>query len=120
MKTLVMTGGTSGLGKEAARIIAETPGKRLILGARGGTAAQGETLAADLSSLASVRTFAQAVIGKLAGSPIDVLALNARAQFADLSRRPRALKRRSPSITSLITCCCGFCFRTWPGGEPRS
>ena len=120
MKTVVMTGGTSGLGKEAARIIAETSGKRLILGARGGTAAQGETLALDLSSLASVRTFAQAVIGNLQARRLTCWCLMpARSSPISASGRPRALKRCSPSITSLITCCCGFCFRTWPG-EPRS
>ena len=90
---------------------------------RGGTAAQGVPLALDLSSLASVRTFAQTVIGKLAVSPIDVLVLNAGAQVTDLGQRTaEGLKRRLPSITSLITCRCGFCPRALihsPFAEPR-
>jgi NAD(P)-dependent dehydrogenase (short-subunit alcohol dehydrogenase family) len=87
MKTVVMTGGTRGLGREASRIIAETKGTQLLLGARSATMTQGEALALDLSSLSSVQMFARAVSDKLGSSPIDALVLNAGAQFGNLNRR---------------------------------
>jgi NAD(P)-dependent dehydrogenase (short-subunit alcohol dehydrogenase family) len=46
-----------------------------------------ELLPLDLSSLAQVRAFAAAVLGRLDGEPIDMLILNAGAQFLNTSAR---------------------------------
>jgi NAD(P)-dependent dehydrogenase (short-subunit alcohol dehydrogenase family) len=73
VKTVVMTGGTTGLGKVAAQRFAAAPETLLVVGSR--TAGPG-TLPLDLTRLASVREFAEAV-----GAPgIDVLVLNAGTQ----------------------------------------
>ena len=82
-----MTGGTSGLGREAAEIIAQAEGIRLLLGVRSDTMQVGESLALDLASLSSVRAFARAVSDQLAGTPIDAMVLNAGAQFGNLHHR---------------------------------
>jgi NAD(P)-dependent dehydrogenase (short-subunit alcohol dehydrogenase family) len=87
MKTIVMTGGTAGLGEIAARSIAQAPGIRLIIGARRNVVGNAETIALDLSRLASVREFAQAVIAKLGDADIDGLVLNAGTQFPTGDRR---------------------------------
>jgi NAD(P)-dependent dehydrogenase (short-subunit alcohol dehydrogenase family) len=81
MKTIIMTGGTSGLGEIAARTIGEAPNIRLIIGARRSAAGKVETIPLDLTRLASVREFAQAVIEKLGDTEIDGLVLNAGTQF---------------------------------------
>lgn len=86
-KTVVITGGNTGIGKETARELARM-GARVVIGARNvskGEAAADEirnetggrvdVLALDLASFASIRTFASEV---LATCPrIDVLILNA-------------------------------------------
>ena len=87
MKTIVMTGGTSGLGAVAAQQIAGTPGMRLVLGARLGSQSAIETLPLDLSRLSSVREFAQGVIQELGDKLIDGLVLNAGTQFPNLEQR---------------------------------
>jgi NAD(P)-dependent dehydrogenase (short-subunit alcohol dehydrogenase family) len=88
MKTFVMTGGTSGLGRVAARRISGEPDTRLLLGARSGArAGAGETWPLDLSRLASVREFARAVEGELGAAEIDGLVLNAGAQFSHVNGR---------------------------------
>jgi len=87
MKTIVMTGGTSGLGAVAAQHIAGTPGMRLVLGARLGSQSAIETLPLDLSRLSSVREFAQGVIQELGDKLIDGLVLNAGTQFPNLEQR---------------------------------
>lgn len=79
MKTVVMTGGTAGLGQVAAQGIGAVPDTRLLLGAR--TAGTASPL--DLSRLASVREFAQA----LDATRIDVLILNAGIQSATSGNR---------------------------------
>jgi NAD(P)-dependent dehydrogenase (short-subunit alcohol dehydrogenase family) len=81
MKTIIMTGATSGLGRVAARAIAEAPDTRLIIGARRSAAGRIEHLPLDLTRLASVREFARAVIEKLGDIEIDGLVLNAGTQF---------------------------------------
>ena len=87
MKTIVMTGGTSGLGAVAAQQIAGTPGMRLVLGARLGSQSAIETQPLDLSRLSSVREFAQGVIQELGDKLIDGLVLNAGTQFPNLEQR---------------------------------
>jgi hypothetical protein len=72
-----MTGGTSGLGAVAAKIILRSKNLRLLLGSRGGIISGAETVPVDLASLKSVRHFSEEVIRRLEGSFIDVLILNA-------------------------------------------
>jgi NAD(P)-dependent dehydrogenase (short-subunit alcohol dehydrogenase family) len=86
MTTIVMTGGTSGLGQVAADRLLATPATRLLLGTRrpGPPAAAAETLPLDLTRLDSVRSFAAAVSERLGATPIDALVLNAgRSGHAD-------------------------------------
>jgi NAD(P)-dependent dehydrogenase (short-subunit alcohol dehydrogenase family) len=87
MKTVVMTGGTSGLGEYAAQRISQTQGVRLLLGARGAVPSKIETFPLDLARLESVREFAEAVTETLGDTPIDVLVLNAGTQFGNLNQR---------------------------------
>jgi NAD(P)-dependent dehydrogenase (short-subunit alcohol dehydrogenase family) len=77
MTTIVMTGGTSGLGQVAASRLLATPGTRLLLGARRPGPPEAETIPLDLAYLASVRSFAAAVGERLGTDPIDTLVLNA-------------------------------------------
>jgi NAD(P)-dependent dehydrogenase (short-subunit alcohol dehydrogenase family) len=77
MSTIVMTGGTSGLGKTAVRRIAAARGARLLLGARGPGPADVQTLPLDLASLSSVRDFASAVGDRIGDTGINALVLNA-------------------------------------------
>jgi NAD(P)-dependent dehydrogenase (short-subunit alcohol dehydrogenase family) len=78
MTTIVMTGGTSGLGQVAASRLLATPATRLLLGARRpDPTAAAETLPLDLTRLDSVRAFAAAVSQRLGTTPIDALVLNA-------------------------------------------
>jgi NAD(P)-dependent dehydrogenase (short-subunit alcohol dehydrogenase family) len=85
--TIVMTGGTSGLGEVAAQQIANTPGMRLVLGARRASQSAIETLPLDLARLASVREFAQGVIEELGDGLINGLVLNAGTQFPNIDQR---------------------------------
>ncbi len=87
-RRIVVTGANSGTGKEAALRLAEA-GASVVLGVR--TVAKGETAAAeiraanpaadvevrelDLADLASVRTFAERIVGE--DRPVDVLVNNA-------------------------------------------
>ena len=94
MKTIVITGGNSGLGLETAKLLAQDKNNRLILGCRNQLKAQVavdevkmisgnsnvQTLALDLSSFASIRHFAQEV--DTLTKTIDVLACNAGLQIA--------------------------------------
>jgi len=87
---IVMTGATAGIGKAAAAELLQRDGTRVIIGARGAAAAAptGATvLPLDLASLASVRHFADAVVARLAGAPIDALVLNAGGQRPDTRAR---------------------------------
>jgi NAD(P)-dependent dehydrogenase (short-subunit alcohol dehydrogenase family) len=87
MKTVVMTGGTAGFGAIAAKRISDTPDTKLILGARDTTNSSFEVLRLDLARLSNVRSFAQALTKKLGGTKIDVLILNAGAQFGNTKHR---------------------------------
>lgn len=84
---VVMTGGTSGLGRFAAQRIAAAPNTRLIVGARRPYSGPGESLPLDLARLSSVREFAATVETSLAGASIDILVLNAGTQFGNLDAR---------------------------------
>ncbi|WP_405060262.1 SDR family NAD(P)-dependent oxidoreductase [Kribbella sp. NBC_01505] len=77
MKTVVMTGATSGLGAVTARLIAADPEMRLLAGTRGKQVRGAETEQLDLARLASVREFAQKILERLGDTKIDVLLLNA-------------------------------------------
>jgi len=80
-RVVVMTGGSSGLGAEAVKRFSSEPNTRVIVGARGASPEGVEALPLDLSSLESVRTFAGAVEQRLGSTCIDVVVLNAGAQF---------------------------------------
>jgi len=90
MSTVVMTGATSGIGAVAARHIADRLGARILIGARGSghhVPAGAEFLPLDLASLASVRAFAEAVKRRLGEHALDMLVLNAGAQWPNVSHR---------------------------------
>ena len=87
MKTVVMTGGTAGFGAIAAKKISDTPNTKLILGARDTKHSPIDALPLDLARLANVRSFGQALTKKLDGTKIDVLILNAGAQFGNTKHR---------------------------------
>jgi NAD(P)-dependent dehydrogenase (short-subunit alcohol dehydrogenase family) len=87
MKTVVMTGGTAGFGAIAARRIFNTPNTKLILGARDNKNSSIETLPLDLARLSNVRSFVQSLTTKLDGTKIDILIMNAGAQFGNTRHR---------------------------------
>ncbi len=103
-RTVVITGPTSGLGREAAGSFARM-GARIVLVGRDagrleGTAAElrGETpdapirtIVADMSSLASVRAAADRILGS--ESRIDVIVDNAGAMFAERQVTPEGFER---------------------------
>jgi NAD(P)-dependent dehydrogenase (short-subunit alcohol dehydrogenase family) len=87
MKTVVMTGGTAGFGVVAAKRISDTPNTSLILGARDTKNSSIDALPLDLARLSNVRSFTQALRQKLDGTKIDILILNAGAQFGNTKHR---------------------------------
>jgi NAD(P)-dependent dehydrogenase (short-subunit alcohol dehydrogenase family) len=87
METVVMTGGTAGFGAIAAKRISDTPNTKLILGARDTKNSPIDALPLDLARLSNVRSFVQALTKKLDGTKIDVLILNAGAQFGNTKHR---------------------------------
>jgi NAD(P)-dependent dehydrogenase (short-subunit alcohol dehydrogenase family) len=87
MKTIVMTGGTAGIGLAAAQQMRENPDIRLLVGARNQPSAEVEFLPLDLTKLASVRSFAAAVEERLDGASIDGLVLNAGILVSDVHQR---------------------------------
>jgi NAD(P)-dependent dehydrogenase (short-subunit alcohol dehydrogenase family) len=87
MKTAVMTGGTAGFGAVAANRIFNTPNTKLILGARDNKNSSIETLPLDLARLSNVRSFVQSLKRKLNGTKIDILIMNAGAQFGNTRHR---------------------------------
>jgi NAD(P)-dependent dehydrogenase (short-subunit alcohol dehydrogenase family) len=87
METVVMTGGTAGFGAIAAKKISDTPNTKLILGARDTKNSPIDALPLDLARLSDVRSFVQALTKKLDGTKIDVLILNAGAQFGNTKHR---------------------------------
>ena len=111
MNTIVMTGGTSGLGEVAARRFIQTPNTRLLLGARrGGGPLGAETLPLDLTRLENVRSFASAVDRELGPAQINSLVLNAGLLFPnDDTRSADGFEAAFAVIILLITSFCGFC-----------
>ena len=87
LSTIVMTGGTSGLGEVAARRFIQTPNTRLLLGARRGGLLGAETFPLDLMRLESVRSFASTVDRELGPAQIDSLVLNAGLLFPNAGLR---------------------------------
>lgn len=93
MKTIVMTGGTSGFGADVRARLAAEPGTRVLSGSRStaptgpGASAEPDALPLDLARLDSVRAFARAVIDRLDGTRIDALVLNAGLSFRAGDRR---------------------------------
>jgi NAD(P)-dependent dehydrogenase (short-subunit alcohol dehydrogenase family) len=88
MKTIVMTGGTAGIGLAAAEEMRRAPDVRVLVGARGDAPSGVETWPLDLERLASVRGFADKT-GEWLGEArtLDVLVLNAGTQVRDLGQR---------------------------------
>ena len=82
-----MTGGTAGFGAVAAKRIFGTANTKLILGARDNKNPSIETLPLDLASFSNVRSFVQALTKRLAGTKIDILIMNAGAQFGSTEHR---------------------------------
>lgn len=85
MKTIVMTGGTSGFGGLAVNNILKQPETKLILGARSMRVKNEKNLTSlhlDLAKLESVRQFASEVLSGLGNNRIDSLVLNAGLQLA--------------------------------------
>jgi NAD(P)-dependent dehydrogenase (short-subunit alcohol dehydrogenase family) len=87
MRTIVMTGGTSGFGVVTADRIAAAPDTRLVLGTRGIAPDRIESLPLDLVALASVRSFAASVIEWLGDTEINALVLNAGTLNPDVDGR---------------------------------
>jgi NAD(P)-dependent dehydrogenase (short-subunit alcohol dehydrogenase family) len=87
MKTVVMTGGTAGFGAVAAKRISNTPNTKLILGARDNKNSSIEILPLDLARLSNVQSFVQSLTKKLNGTKIDILIMNAGAQFGNTKHR---------------------------------
>jgi NAD(P)-dependent dehydrogenase (short-subunit alcohol dehydrogenase family) len=88
MKSIVMTGGTAGLGLAAVERMRQAPDVRVLVGARGPAPGGVETRPLDLGRLVSVRGFAEGVGAWLGeAGTIDALVLNAGTQVADLSQR---------------------------------
>ena len=83
---IVMTGGTSGIGKFAlASLVHE--GARIFLVARRMGPENVETIDLDLARLASVRAFAAVVHNRVSGNGIDALILNAGVQSRSIDER---------------------------------
>jgi len=79
---VVMTGGTSGFGRLALSRLKDS-NRRIVIGGRGSGPGEVMTLPLDLSSLASVRQFADRVSGEIGHTPIDALILNAGLHSTD-------------------------------------
>src|SRR3984885_7695315 len=87
MKTVVMTGGTAGFGAVAAQRISNRPNTKLILGARDNKNSSIDALPLELARLSNVRSFVQALTKKLDDTKIDILIMNAGAQFGNTRHR---------------------------------
>jgi NAD(P)-dependent dehydrogenase (short-subunit alcohol dehydrogenase family) len=80
MNTIIMTGGTFGLGEATAKRLNAAPDTQLIIGGR-------ETrLPLELASLGSIRQFARQVLDTLGTTRINALVLNAGLSFPTAAR----------------------------------
>lgn len=87
---IVMTGATSGIGAEALNHFAKLDNTKVYVGARGSGRIVPEgtdVLPLDLSSLKSVRSFADNIKQRLGNDKIDSLVLNAGIQVTDNKQR---------------------------------
>lgn len=84
---IVMTGGSRGIGAETLKHLVGQPSTRILLGVRGDTPAGTTGLPLDLSSIASVNNFADAVLAALGSDLIDALVLNAGGQRPNVTQR---------------------------------
>lgn len=84
---IVMTGGTSGIGKAASERLVSTKGVRLAIGARRGGPTGAETLPVELGDLRAVQAFVVAVESWLDGEALDALVLNAGRMGRDVEER---------------------------------
>lgn len=87
---IVMTGATSGIGAEALKHFVKLPDTKVYVGARGSGRIVPEgtdVLPLDLSSLRSVRSFADNIKQRLGETKIDVLILNAAIRATDHDQR---------------------------------
>lgn len=85
-----MTGATSGIGAEALKYFTELPINRVYIGARGTerqVPQRTTVIPLELSSLKSVRDFADKVKQELANAKIDILILNAGIQATDNNQK---------------------------------
>ncbi|NWD04848.1 SDR family NAD(P)-dependent oxidoreductase [Pseudomonas gingeri] len=80
MRTIIMTGGTFGLGQVTAQRLGDSPDTRLIIGGRT------TRLPLELASLDSVRQFARQVVETLGNTKIDALVFNAGLGFPTTAR----------------------------------
>jgi len=87
VKTIVMTGGTNGIGLAAAEQMRRAPDVRALVGVRGKAPVGIESLPLDLTRLGSVRSFAAAAEQWLGDAHIDGLVLNAGMQVRDICER---------------------------------
>jgi NAD(P)-dependent dehydrogenase (short-subunit alcohol dehydrogenase family) len=87
MKTIVMTGGTAGIGLAAVKQMQKSPNVRILLGVRGSNPTDCESLPLDMARLSSARHFAAEIENKLGESRIDALVLNAGMQVSELGQR---------------------------------
>jgi NAD(P)-dependent dehydrogenase (short-subunit alcohol dehydrogenase family) len=88
MRSIVMTGGTAGIGLAAAERMRQAADVRLLVGARSQAPAGVETRPLDLKRLASVRGFADTAAEWLGEARmIDALVLNAGTQVRDVGQR---------------------------------
>jgi len=80
---MVMNCATSGIGAQAVKQFVASPDTLVLTGVRGKgrTVSGAEVFPLDLASLASVRAFADAVKQRLGDAKIEMLVLNAGAQF---------------------------------------
>jgi NAD(P)-dependent dehydrogenase (short-subunit alcohol dehydrogenase family) len=85
---IVMTGATSGIGAHAVQQLEAETGPLVLTGVRGDgrTVWGAEVFPLDLASLASVRAFADTVKQRLGDATIEMLVLNAGAQFRSEQR----------------------------------
>lgn len=89
-RAVVMTGATAGIGACAVAELAARPDTLVLVGARGANRVVPEgvdVLPLDLTSLGSVREFAEAVRGRLGDRSIDALVLNAGVQVTRTGER---------------------------------